>query len=150
MVRPASFEDISQMVALGKQFYGEADLDKFVPYNSVSMGYMLRAMLENDNCRVLVAELKGRVVGAIGGTLSPYSYNFDYLVMLENFWFFDVENRRTREALQLVIDLKAWAKEKGAILDVFGAFTHLQFERLARLYDRLGMEQREALFFGRL
>lgn len=150
MIRRATSDDIPAMLDLGELFYPTTPPARVIPFNRVSTRFLFEAMLGESNCVVLVSEQDGRVVGGIGGTLAPATYNMDYLVVLENFWFFRPDQRQSREAMQLKTALEVWAKEQGAVMNIMGEFPGEYRPRLRRIYGRGGYQEGETLHYKEL
>lgn len=150
MIRRATYEDIPEMLSLGRMFYETVRMES-IPYNPVSTEFLFREMISNATAAVFVlCSASGEILGAIGGTQTPATYNFDHTVVLENFWFVNPEKRGTREALRLPETLEQWAREQGARMLVMGAFAFHKAAALDRFYTMRGYVPSETLYFKEL
>lgn len=149
MVRLATLEDVPRMVELGELFYTAAEMQA-IPYNPKSTEFLFIEMIKSALCVVLVLEKDGQIIGGIGGTISPATYNFDVMVMLENFWFIHPDFRGGKGSIELFYQLETAAKNKGAFQLIMGAFNHLKINPLDRIYTKRGYRQTETLYVKEL
>jgi GNAT superfamily N-acetyltransferase len=146
MIRKAQIHDWNQIGALGLKFYEEAqDLKGELIPEVFAQNW--QSYIEAGYGHVFVSMEGDEVCGTIGGFLTRDPCNND-LVCTEAFWFVHPEKRRNGALL-----LRHWihfAKESGARRMSMVHLQHLQSDRLAVFYQKLGFEPIEQHYIKEL
>lgn len=149
MVRPATIADISALMSLGQLFFDESGMAEVMEYDAASAEKTFHALIQVDTAEVFVLEQAGSVVGAIGGTVTPFYFNNTSLCAQEFFWFVHPEYRGTVASAKLVPILEAWARDKGAVVMDMAATVNSPATVLA-FYRKRGYLEQETHFMRRL
>lgn len=97
---------------------------------------LLVAMI--DQGMLVIAEEEGRVVGGIGGLLSPIHFNDAVLTGCMRFWWVDAPYQKTRLSMRLLDRIELAAAEAGCKY-WFLSWVEVGHDRdLARLFRRRG------------
>lgn len=135
-IRPAEVHEIEKCAEAGRRFY-EFSPYKAVPYCEKSMHELMKAMI--DNKMLIVAFNDDKVIGGIGGNITPMFINNAYNMAYEMFWWVDDEYRG-RLGLKLLSHFENRAIELGC---VYLMMMTLQKNDVGTLYERLGFQQSE-------
>jgi hypothetical protein len=146
MIRKAEIKDVPRLVELGEMFYNMTPYSEIVPYNPVSTKFLFEAMLTHPENIIFVAVRGLQIIGAIGATIGPCTYNFDHKTVLESFWFFAPDQKDGRAALSLISAIEVWAKTQGASCLIMGLFSGMNEKPLNALYERKGFIASEKLY----
>lgn len=149
MVRPATSDDIPRMVELGELFFNEAGLSRLFPYDPISAAQTFAGMIANPDAAVFLIIVDSRVVGGIGGLISPHYCNYAVRVMSEFFWWIEPTCRGSQDAVRLAVVMETWARRRGAVV---GDWTALRNSppSVGRFYRKRGYEQAETHYVGGL
>lgn len=101
MVRPATVEDIPDLLKMGKSFHAESKMP-FAFRDDVMAG-VLGNMVQSENAVVLMTER-----GVIGGALSAAYCDPEWLYAVELFWW------ARGDGLALLHEFERWAQQAGA------------------------------------
>jgi hypothetical protein len=73
IVRAATFDDVPQMVALGRQGHAKSDMARFA-FDATGAKFMAGVCIRNDDHCAFVAEHAGDIVGLVLGMAQEYDY----------------------------------------------------------------------------
>jgi len=148
IARHATPADIPRIIEMGRPFW-EQTLYRDTPYDPDSMDHFCRVMLDMN--MLLVAEFDGKVVGAVGGVLSPLYANMDVLAGAELFWWVEEGYRGGGAGKLLLHGIEEAAAKAGvtywAMMVLEGAGDP---ERAAAIYLANGYQRAERTFMKRL
>lgn len=143
IVRPAQQADIDRCVAVGREFY-EFSPYTGVPYCESSMQELLHGMIEQK--MLIIASDENRIIGGIGGCISPMFFNKNYIIAFEMFWWVDPDHRG-RLGLRLLNSFEAQAKSLGC---AYLMMMTLQKNDIGSLYEKQGFQPYETGYVKRL
>lgn len=126
MIRPATEDDIPQLLDMGDRFAAKARLVDSVGYVARDMAETFAAMIRGGH-PVFIGEN-----GAIGGTSLPHPFNKAHIMAHELFWWSE-----GREGLALFKAFDAWCAEHCHSLRMITLHA-IEPEKTGRLYERLG------------
>lgn len=149
MVRPATSDDIPRMVELGELFFNEAGLNRLFPYDPVSAAQTFAGMIDNLDAAVFLLESDSRVVGGIGGLISPHYCNYAVRVMSEFFWWVEPASRGSQDAVRLAVVMETWARRRGAAVGDWAALKSSP-PSVDRFYQKRGYNPAETHYVGGL
>lgn len=138
-------EDLPECAALGLSFYEEGDLPgKFIPEVFTENW---KDFFHMGIGRILGAWEDGRLVGVVGGVLSP-DVNDGELVANEMFWYVLPGSRGV--GLKLLANYLHLMREAGAKRLTLVHLCGLMPDKLERFYERLGLKPLEIHYRGSL
>jgi len=109
-VRPASLDDMSDILRMGQQFC--AALDESFDRDSVIAH--IEALVESPMATAFVAEQSGSVFGMVSGVCLPNYFDNSRLIATELWWWVDTDHRSKGVGVNLLHALESWAKSIGA------------------------------------
>lgn len=142
-VRPAVDSDIPVIVRMGRSFWAQTFFSE-IPYCPDSIAYQCRLMMEYR--LLLVGEINGDVIGAVGALAAPLYGNMDYLVASELFWYVEPECRNTGIGKLMLDGIERAAKARGVHSFSMMALEAVEPEKAAAIYRRLGYVATEHAF----
>lgn len=111
-IRDAVVGDESAIAELGREFFKEAAWTDITDWNHDKATNSLKAMIENNNCVLLVAEIENKIIGMAGGFVQEIWFSNENLGQ-ELFWYID-PNSRGGVGSELLKALEEKLKENGA------------------------------------
>lgn len=142
--RPATPDDIPRIVAMGRKFWSQTAYGPHVIYCPDSIAAsaleMMRAGL------LVVAEVDGYVVGAVGLMAAPCYANRDVLTASELYWYVEDEYRDSGAGKALLADIENAARAAGVKLLGMMLLEAVEPEKAAAIYRRLGYQAGERTF----
>ncbi len=143
-LRYATLEDIPALMALGEGFfaglgYPEDDLDR------EGIPRVLHDLVISPAGFVLVAEVGGVIVGAMLG-LAHVPVFARRMQASELGWFVSPGHRGSRDALRMIEEFEAWARQRQCVRVVLSRLMNMRPDAVGRLYVRLGYAERESSF----
>jgi hypothetical protein len=127
MIRPATLDDIPDLLAMGARFASRAALAEHVGYEPADMENTFGVMIEDPAHVVLIGES-----GAIGGMSGPHPFNYRHVIAQELFWWSE-----GREGLALLKAFEGWAQAHCHSLRMI-TLEAVEPQRTGRLYERMG------------
>lgn len=140
MVRPATVDDVPQLVTLGEQMHAESPRFSRMTFDAEKLAAFLASAVNAPHMLVLVAERGGEVVGGFVGLVVEHWFSRD-LMATDLALFVDQRKRGGIVASRMVRDYLDWADEKGAKLVQIGITTGVQQLQTERLYEALGLSR---------
>jgi GNAT superfamily N-acetyltransferase len=143
--RPATPDDIPRIVAMGRKFWSQTAYAPHVIYCPDSIA---ASALEMMAARLLVvAEVDGYVVGAVGLMAVPCYANRDVLTASELYWYVEDEYRDSGAGKALLAEIEDAARAAGVKLLGMMLLEAVEPEKAAAIYRRLGYQAGERSFF---
>jgi GNAT superfamily N-acetyltransferase len=143
-IRHATPADIPRIIEMGAKFWAQTAY-RDIPYCPDSIAESALEMLAQR--LLIVAELEGRVVGAVGALAVPLYANRDVLTASEMYWYVDEEHRDTGAGKALLAGIEDAARERGVKLFGMMALQAVEPDKAAAIYKRLGYQPGELTFF---
>ena len=136
MIRNARHSDVLRMIELGRAMHAESKY-RCYDFDPLKLANTISELIEVDRGIAIVAEVQGRVVGALIGYLAEHYFGNDlaaYVLAL----FIPPEHRNGMVGPQLIRQYIERARNKGASEIVLANTTGYEKERVGRLIERLG------------
>ncbi len=144
-VRPATTDDLPRIVDMGRKFWSQTAYAPHVIYCPDSIAAsaleMLRAGL------LIVADVDGVAVGAVGLMATPLYANRDVLAAAELYWYVEDEHRDTGAGKALLVAIEDAARAAGVKLLGMMLLEAVEPEKAEAIYKRLGYSPGERTFF---
>ncbi|MCY4501994.1 MAG: GNAT family N-acetyltransferase [Alphaproteobacteria bacterium] len=132
-----SAEDLAARVAMARRVYEERD--DGLPYDEdMIRGALERRLKRPDGC-LLQAELDGRVIGGVVGSIGPHYHSPALAALLESFYVLP-EHRGSIAFVKLLHAFRRWAATNGAVRMYVCVTSGVEIARTDRLLKRLGFE----------
>lgn len=112
MVRQATEQDIEQLTAMARDFIGYSAYGTMIEPSDDDIHAGISAIIRSGG--MFVAEVEGKVVGAIAGAIAPMWFAPSITCAIELAWWVDPAHRMTRIPFRLMAALEGWAKDAGA------------------------------------
>lgn len=152
-VRDAKFVDIPQVVRLLEESHKRSIYAEVATFDPEFAKQMLARALQrhghqnNGGSLVLVSETDGKVQGFLIGILDNVYPCLNEL-MATDLLFIQSEDADARDAVVMLKQLIAWAENNPKVIEVHLGVTGAigDWERTAKLYNRLGLQQCGAMF----
>jgi GNAT superfamily N-acetyltransferase len=133
--------DVGDVVELARMGQGAADLSgKYIGLNFIPSDFVKYCvyLLTTDSIITLMAEVDGKIAGAISGQVSPWRGDFTQLLLQEIAWWVDDECRGSGVGKALVEEFSRIGKEHGATHLTIGAVPTKNGEGLIEYYRKKG------------
>jgi Acetyltransferases len=143
MIRVANIHDVDKIVEMCKRFYHTTEYIKFAPYDEPSIRLLTQFLMEKGV--VLVASLRGELVGVAGLILTPYMFNNNIIGAHEVVWWVEPEAQGMGVGKELLLAIEPECKSRGATIV---QMVHLSNSppQAAGLYLKLGFDHSECCF----
>jgi len=115
-----------------------------VPYCPDSITLAAREMMGIG--LLLMAEVDGKIAGAVGAVVCPLYANRDVLLGSELFWWVEPEFRNTGIGKEMIFGIEKAAKEAGVAIFSMMALENVEPEKASAIYQRLGYRPTERGF----
>jgi len=112
MVRQATEQDIDQLTAMARDFIGYSAYGTMIEPSDDDIRTGISTIVRSGG--MFVAEVEGKVVGAIAGAIAPMWFAPSILCAIELAWWVEPAHRMTRIPFRLMAALEVWAKDAGA------------------------------------
>ena len=150
MIRTATSDDIPTLtILIGNEFLRESGYaDLGVTANPFKIHSTLETLLDPAKGSVLVAEISGKIVGAIA--LARYELYFsDAPMAMELAWWMHPDHRNRAVGARLLMGALDWAKTTG--VQIFSMVDLPRIEsNAAKMYERLGGQLMERTWVWRM
>ena len=130
-------EDLAARVAMARRVYEERD--DGLPYDEDMVRRALERRLKKPGGCLLQAELDGRVIGGVVGSIGPHYHSPALGALLESFYVLP-EHRGSIAFVKLLHGFRRWARTNGAVRMYVGVTSGVDIARTDRLLKRLGFE----------
>ena len=131
MIRPATIDDLPELLRMGRLFADKIGMEETVGYDPVTVEGLLRSLIENPLGILLTSE-----GGMVGGLVHPSLFNAAHLTGSELFWWTDPDKRG--KGIHLLIALENEARALGAQSWMVSTMQALNFDGASKLYERRG------------
>lgn len=142
------YKDAHALVEAAKDFVSRMDVTDCFPKDPHDFIDALSRILLADYVDVIVAEHEGEIVGTIGMAYVPHVWNPELLHAEELFWWAAQDAPKTT-GMRLLKFVKQHSKERGANVITFRKLTSSP-EKVAKVYERMGLREIETVYSGLL
>lgn len=143
-IRQATPDDIPRIIEMGAIFWAQTAY-RDIPYCPDSIAESALEMMASR--LLIVAELEGRVVGAVGALAVPLYANRDVLTASELYWYVDEDHRNSGAGKLLLAGIEDAARARGVKLFGMMALDAVEPDKAAAMYKRLGYQPGERTFY---
>lgn len=144
MIRPAVSGDMPELLRMGELFFNASGYNEMTDINLNDVELLLRKLIDAGT---LITDGKG---GMIGFVIFPLFMNASYLVSQELFWWVDEEQRKSGLGIDLLSQAENLSKELGAKQMIMLSLKKLHGDRISKLYNSRGYQERENSFMRAL
>jgi hypothetical protein len=149
-IRNATENDIFDLVNMGQDFFNESGLQDVASWDAQSFDTTCRAMINGVvPGSLLVAQKDNELIGMTGCIMFPLYCNLSLTLAQEVFWWVSPEFRKGLGG-DLLDELEADAKRKGANVFMSAQIAGQRDEAFARVYQRRGYRPSENLYMRKL
>lgn len=138
-IRPATVEDITEIVELGAVLH-ETSVYRRLPFDKKKVDDLMTAIIGSEYGVVFVAETDSRIIGGIAGGIAEWWF-CDVLHAFDYSFFVHSDYRGTSAALRLFMAFEEWAKIKGADEIDVGITTGIHEDKTQRFFEKMGLVQ---------
>ena len=139
-VRPLTVEELPQCLPLARQFWSESN--QRTTLDEARTVATWTTILTNKVGVLLALFHEEAIIGMLGGMVNRGFYD-GALIAQELFWFIDPDHRGGTGALRLIRAFERWAESQAVSAIYLAHYAHLQGEKLAKVYRRIGYTERE-------
>lgn len=149
-IRIAEPKDFEAIIEMGREFFEQSGNSAFTTFDEPSFATTVIGLMSGvANGTLLVAESLERPVGIAAHVVFPFYANMKTKIGQELFWFVKSDFRNGLGA-ELLDELEADAKRKGADVFMSAAIAGLRDAAIGRVYQRRGYKPAENTFIRRL
>lgn len=138
-IRPATHDDIPEIVALGALMHAESRY-AVLPYSPAKLADLGARLIDWPDGFLQVACKGDRIVGLMAGFVIEH-FASTARVAGEYALFVEPASRGTRAAIRLLRAYRAWAESRGAVLIAAGITTGVHTDATAKFYESMGARQ---------
>jgi Acetyltransferase (GNAT) family len=150
IVRKVETKDAASIVEFGRAFYETTVFNELINFDAISLLHTIFSNIDNPCFNCWVAELDGKVIGAIAGYSYMFQYNLSDLVIMELFWHVNSKYRSSGAGEALHKQFENWGKEIGAVAIQMGYTSSCESERVEKIYKRKGFVENGKIYIKRL
>jgi GNAT superfamily N-acetyltransferase len=143
-VRPATPDDLPRIVAMGRKFWSQTAYAPHVIYCPDSIAGSALQMM--DTGLLLVADVDGVAVGAVGLMTTPLYANRDVLAAAELYWYVEPEHRDNGAGRALLAAIENAARDAGVKVLGMMALEAVEPDKAAAIYKLMGYVPAERTF----
>lgn len=143
MIRKAVQADIPAIVAMSRKFYATTSYTQLTPMSDDTVAYLTEMLI--DEGVMLVAEVKGDVVGMVGLAVMPFTFNPQVTIAAEVVWWVDPDAQGAGIGRALLEAVPDACKDAGADAVQMMALSSSP-PAAAALYERMGYKHTETSF----
>ena len=136
MIRRAIIDDEPVIFEMVKKFYTKAFGEFNIEFNKETAHKLGLGLIEDHLALVYCDEDK--VIGCIGGFITPSQFDPKTKVFNEVLWYVDEDYRRTRAPLLLFNAVENYCKDNEIKHMIMASLGNRRDESLAKFYDRRG------------
>ena len=139
MIREAEFKDFPRLFAISRRAHQNSVYRNFRPCIATCT-QMFRVFISNENGKIWVYELDGKIEGFLVGLVAPFFFS-DRMVATDQ--LFLVTDKGKLGGVRLLKTFEAWARSHpkvSAILHMIG-YGMKNWEKTASLYRKTGMDK---------
>ena len=149
-IRAAEPKDLLELIEMGREFFEQSGNGAFTTFDEPSFTATIIALMSGvAGATLLVAESAGRCVGMAACVVFPFYANMNTKISQEIFWFCKPDFRNGVGS-DLLDELEAEARRKGADVFMSAAIAGLRDGAIGRVYQRRGYKPAENTFIRRL
>ena len=144
MIRLANYDDIPELLRMGKEFYDASGYKDVCGFNYTDVTGLLVRLIDagtlltnGDSCM-------------LGFTTFNMFFDVSCLSAQELFWWVDKDKRGGRLGLELFAKTEEIAKNMGVKNMIMLSLDHLDGEKVNRIYEKLGYVSREKSYMRSL
>ena len=144
-IRPLKVSEIDRLETFLLPLYHESERYKkngFI-YKSVDAKKSVESIIKTGGT-VIIAEKDNKIIGAIGGFISPWWCNYDHRIATELLLYVQKVNTWPKELFRLIDAFCDWAITKGAIIVEIARLPHLK--KMDRVFKRKGFFESDQYF----
>ncbi len=139
LIRLAQPQDLETLGLMTVRFWVNEELYRHgIGINNLNVIQTLRALLENGQGVIVVAEKEGILIGFIAGVITPWCANYQQRIVQELIWWVNPEDRGTRAAYQMMNKYEEEARNQGCHFSIMGTHDAPNEERLIQFYESCG------------
>ena len=144
MIRPATVDDIPEIIRLGQVMATESVTYRNVEWDIPTASEFLREIIEQIGV-IFLFEREGEIIGGFGGSVTNHWFSKE-LYGFDLFLFVHPDKRGGAVALRLINCFETWARLRGAKTIHCGITTGIKVAETSRLYRAIGFEELGPLF----
>lgn len=149
-IRIAEAKDLPDIVDMGREFFEQSGNGAFTTFDESSfIATVIGLMSGVANGTLLVAESAGSVIGMAAHVVFPFYANAQTKIGQEIFWYCKPDFRNGIGS-DLLDELEADARRKGADVFMSAAIAGLRDGAVARVYQRRGYKPLENSYIRKL
>ena len=149
MIRKATIKDIKGIESLGEKFYNEAEFSKKGLGLDVStFGILVTQLLDYPSVLILVVEKDNKIIGTIGGVISPWLLDTNQKILQELWWYIDPEYRGIGH--RLIVKFEKEAVKLGANFVLMVTLDSKHEDKLITYYNKMGYNHLEHHFIKKV
>jgi len=137
LIRLATLEDMPQLLRMGESFFDASGYRDITTFNKDDSENLLINLI---NKGWLLTDGESAFLGFL---VFPMFMNTDTFIAQELFWWVDEDKRNTGIGIEILKKAEDIAKEQGAIIMMMLSLKKLDGEKVNKLYQSLGYEERE-------
>ena len=142
IIREAELKDVPSLLRCAKNFFKYAKYEDYgLPLDDVSFVEMVCGYIEADHSKCLVTEKDEKVVGAVCGIVTPWTFNKKILFAYEAFYWMEPEHRG-KVSIKMLSEYEDWVQRYGAVNVMIQPETNLT-EKVGKLYEKRGYKPLE-------
>ncbi len=145
-VRAIEKKDLDAGVLMGEMFFLASGYDGLTEFDQDTTRGVLASFINAPDKTILVAELDGFVVGAVGLITYQLWFNAKDSAAQELFWWVHPESRPSGAGTLLLDAAETWSKYVGAKILFMGTLEASNPERIGAMYTRRGYKPFEHLY----
>lgn len=138
MIREATQNDVERLLELGTQMHKESRYSIF-DFDPEKLRWHIRTVIDHDHGMLFVYEKDGVILGAVMGWIEEQYFGHDKL-LCDLALFVEPDKRGAMAGAALIKKFIEYGKEQGVAQIILSNSTGVDKERVAKLYERLGME----------
>lgn len=140
MIRLATLEDMPALLRMGKSFFDASGYGGLTTFDHDDTSDLLSRLIDAET---LVTDGKGAMLGFV---VFPMFMNSSTVVAQELFWWVDKAFRKTGVGVEILKHAEDLARMKGAKSMMMLSLKELDGERVNKLYQRMGYQEREQTY----
>ena len=144
IVRKAERYDLPGVLEMIEDFQDEG-LEEYALGHTVDSSKAAATMFIQHQIGV-VAIKDDKVIGCLGGFITPFYLNEKAIVFQEILWYVRKSERRTGAGIKMLYKVMEVAKDQGATHIVMAHTGTVLSEKISRIYERLGFKVLETQY----
>jgi len=149
-IRKVETRDSAELVKLGQEFYESTVFADVIKFDPISLLHTIFSNIDQPNFNCWVAELDGKIIGAVAGYAYPFQYNLSNLIIMELFWHVNIEYRKSGAGDLLHKEFENWGREIHASAMQMGYTDSPESKRVEKIYRHKGFVENGKMFVKEL